>query len=68
MKKLYLINCDVHDEYPYYTFFIEAKNEIEANEKAMKIAKRDYEMVALKEPEIYSYEIKSLEDIRKRCL
>jgi len=68
-KKLYLVKVNIHDEYPAYTFLVEAKDEIEANEKAQKIAKDDYgENYFSKGYDMAVYEIKTLGDVKTHLL
>ena len=59
MKKLFLCDVELSEEMPYYTFFVNANNEKGAEDKAKKIAIRDYGDYH----DIFTTEINSLEEL-----
>jgi len=68
-KNLFLIEVHINDESPLYTFMVEAKDWIEAEGKAQKIAKADYgEPYFPNGYDMEIHEIRNLEDVKRHLL
>ena len=61
--KTYLIEAEIGEELPYYTFVIKAENQSEAEKIGLKIAQHDYPLNAEYHKIAVTQEMKKVEDI-----